>query len=287
MIRFFTPERRKSAGYWLAELGIVVAGVLIALYAQQWDSDRQAKKRGAAAVELIRSEILKNSKVQMERIALHACQRDRLATIATKIARGDTEWADFAYPPDPTRLTTIRRIYRPVLRNFGKDAFEGAVASGTLDVMEPERQISLGNIYRQYAHADAMQREEYALATRLDSLTVGGPIEPPEKRQLLGTIALLDRSNGLSTTLAMQNLSTLRDLGMYPTDKQLRAWKKSVAEEDVSTGLINFARARYLRRLRRSHRLRLRETSSFAKIHSVTGDRRKIVSTIAAGGRQR
>jgi len=244
MIRFFTPERRKTAGHLLTELGIVVAGVLIALYAQQLDSDRQAKKRGAAAVELIRTEMFSNSKLQMERIALHACLRDRLATIATKIARGDTDWAAFAYPPDPTRMTTIRRIYRSVFRPYNKDAFEGAVASSSLDVMDPGLQISLGRLYRQYDLADALQREEYALATKLDSLAVGGLIELADQRQFLGTIALLDRSNSLATIMAMQNLSTLQDIGMYPTDEQLREWKKSVADKDLSTGSINIARNR-------------------------------------------
>lgn len=244
MIRFFTPERGKSAGHWLAELGIVVAGVLIALYAQQWASDWQAKKRGAEAEERIRNEIFQNSKVQMERIAIHACQRDRLATIATKIARGDDDWADFAYSLDSTGLWKARRIYRPVSRTYAKDAFEGAIASGSLDVMEPERQVTLGRLYSQYAKADAIQQEEYALAARLDSLTVGGPIEPAEQRQLLGTIALLDRYNGFSTLMAMQSISRLRDVGMYPTDTQLREWRKSVAEEDVQLGLINVARER-------------------------------------------
>ena len=244
MIRFFTPARRKNAGHWLAELGIVVAGVLIALYAQQWDSNRQAKKRGAEAVELIRNEMFQNSKLQMERIALHACQRDRLAAIATKIARGDDDWADFAYSLDSTGLWKTRRIYRPISRIYAKDAFEGAVTSGSLDVMEPERQVTLGRLYRQYTTADAIQQDEYALAAKLDSLTVGGPIEPAEKRQLLGTIALLDRYNGLSTLLAMQSISRLRDVGMYPTDTQLREWRKSVAEQEVQLGLINVARER-------------------------------------------
>lgn len=38
-------DQRKTVSHWLAELAIVVAGVLIALYAQQWDSERQAALR--------------------------------------------------------------------------------------------------------------------------------------------------------------------------------------------------------------------------------------------------
>lgn len=244
MIRFFTAERRKGAGHWLAELGIVVAGVLIALYAQQWDSDRQAKKRGAESEVRIREEMFANSWLLMERLAIHNCQRDRLATIMTKIARGDDDWNDFAYLLDSGGLWTIRRIYRPVSRNYNKDAYEGAVASGSLDMMEPERRVALGGTYRQYAKAEAIQQEEYALAARLDSLTVGGPIPPSEKRQLFGTIALLDRYNGLSTLIAKQSLASLKDLGMLPTSSQLRLWKESSAEDDSQTGLINVARER-------------------------------------------
>ena len=48
-------------------------------------------------------------------------------------------------------------------------AFESAIASGSLDVMEPEQQVPLGRMYRQYAKADAIQQEEYALAARLGS----------------------------------------------------------------------------------------------------------------------
>jgi len=35
--------------------------------------------------------------------------------------------------------------------------------------MEPEQQVPLGRMYRQYAKADAIQQEEYALAARLGS----------------------------------------------------------------------------------------------------------------------
>ena len=39
MINLFSTERRRQAGHWLGELLVVVLGVLIALYAQQWASD--------------------------------------------------------------------------------------------------------------------------------------------------------------------------------------------------------------------------------------------------------
>jgi len=244
MIRFFTPERRKTAGHWLAELVIVVAGVLIALYAQQWDSDRKSKKRGAEAEERIRVEIASNARVQLERLAIHACLRDRLKTIADKIRHGDNNWDALVFQPDGTSLWTFPRIYRAPSRNYGSDAFQGAVSSGAIEVMEPGRQVGLGGMYRQYAKAAEINREEYAFAAQLDALTLGEPLDPAEKQRILATVALLDRYNGLSALIARQSLTNMKSLGFWPTPKELLSWMKYVNGNDTRRGGTTIARER-------------------------------------------
>ncbi len=84
-------EHRRAIAHWTMELVIVVAGVLIALSAQQWAQERSSRTRSTAADARIRHELQNDVFLGVERIALHACLKQRLVTLAEglRARRGD------------------------------------------------------------------------------------------------------------------------------------------------------------------------------------------------------
>ena len=226
VIDLFASERGRRAGHWFGELLVVVVGVLIALYAQQWASDRQSRKAATDAEARIRDEIYGNAFSDAERVALHHCLQQRLKQIADRVNGGTSDWAGFAYDFTDNDMFLVRRIYRTPSRSWIDDAYRGALTSGALDSVAPERRASWSALYRQYLKSQQVNIEENGLAPNLNSLSIDGVVRPEDRRQLLQLVAGLDRYNGLITLIARQNFDTIRELGYRLSDKERGAMQR-------------------------------------------------------------
>lgn len=232
MINLFSTERQRRAGHWLGELLVVVIGVLIALYAQQWASDRQSRKAAASAEARIRNEIYSNAVYEAERIALHGCVQLRLQQIAERVNRGADDWKTFAYEYRDNGLFLVRRIYRTPSRSWNDDAYRGALSSGALDSVAAERRAQWSALYRQYAKSQVLNTQENELSPNLNSLSLDGSVQPEDRRHLLQMVAQLDRYNGLMTLISRQNFESIKSLGYRLTAKERSELETSLASPD-------------------------------------------------------
>lgn len=240
MLRFFTARRRRQAGEWLVELLIVVFGVLIALYAQQWASERQSRKAAVDAEARIREEIYANVVNSVERIVLHQCLRDRLGEIARRLNAGTNDWRQFAYDYTDNDLFLVHRIYRTPSRGWSDDAYRAALANGALDSVSPERRAMWSSIYGSFAKSQDLNLQEHERTTGLNSLWLNGAVLPGERRELLQMVARLDRDNGLITLIARQAVEYLNTLGYRLSDKERAALETELnykATENSNTSL--------------------------------------------------
>ena len=222
------------------ELLVVVFGVLIALYAQQWASERQSRKAAVDAEGRIREEIYGNVVNSIERIALHRCLRDRLGEIAERLNRGTDEWKAFAYDYTDNDLFLVRRIYRTPSRGWSDDAYRGALANGALDSVSPERRAMWSSIYGSFAKSQDLNLQEHERTTGLNSLWLSGAVLPGDRRELLQLVARLDRDNGLITLIARQAVQYLNTLGYRLSEKERAAFEKELnnkAPENSNTSL--------------------------------------------------
>lgn len=213
VIGLFSAHRARQAGQWLGELLIVVFGVLIALYAQQWASDRQSHRAATEAEERIRAEIYANAYNDAERVGLHLCLQQRLRTIGERLTSGAGGWREFAYDYDDNGLFFVRRVYRTPSRSWIDDAYRGALTSGALDSVDPQRRALWSSLYRQNLKSQQLNSEENSLAPNLNSLSLDGVTQPEDRRSLLKQVAGLDRYNGLIAVISRQNLETIKELG--------------------------------------------------------------------------
>ncbi len=236
MLRFFTARRRRQAGEWLMELLVVVFGVLIALYAQQWAGDRQSRKEATDAEARIRDEIYRNAYNTAERIALHGCLQNRLKQIADRVNDGAEDWKDFAYEYSDNDLFLVRRVYRTPSRSWIDDAYRGALSSGALDSVAPERRARWSALYRSFAKAQDLNTQESDLAPNLNSLWLDGAVRPEDRRELLQLVAHLDRDNGLITLISRQNFGAIKALGYRLTDEERGKMQKALYETVARAG---------------------------------------------------
>ena len=229
MLGRVTARRRRQAGEWLVELLIVVFGVLIALYAQQWASDRQSRKAAMDAEARIRDEIYGNVANSVERISLHQCLQQRLEQIAERLNAGTNDWKTFAYDYTDNDLFLVRRIYRTPSRSWSDDAYRGALTNGALDSVSPERRALWSSLYRAFAKSENFNVQENDRTSGLNSLWLNGTVLPGDRRELLQLVARLDRDNGLMTLIGRQTIEYVNTLGY-----RLSAEERAALEKDLN-----------------------------------------------------
>lgn len=231
-------------GQWLVELMIVVFGVLIALYAQQWANERQSRAAAKDAEVRIREEIYGNVAMSVERIALHRCLRERLGQIAERLNAGSNDWKAFAYDYTDNDLFLVRRIYRTPSRSMSDDAYRGALASGALDSVPVDRRAMWSQLYGAFAKMQMVNTQEHERTSGLNSLWLNGDVLPGDRRHLLEVVARLDRDNGLITLISRQNVEALRELGYRLTDQEREAYREQLLNKALDSSNTSIAMRR-------------------------------------------
>ena len=194
------------------ELLIVVAGVLIALSAQQWAEGQSSKKRAAAADARIRAELRSNLLLGVERIALRGCLQQRLVTLADGLSGGKSDWTELRMARSADSPLAFSRMYRVPDRNWRTTEYQGSLANGGLDSVSPERSGLIADMYSQVRSQQTYNEEELRLASELGSLQFRQPIVGSDRVRLLANIVRLDLLNSTMVLMAQQQIKSFRQL---------------------------------------------------------------------------
>src|SRR3954470_12461692 len=87
MLRRLSADQKRSVAHWIMEFVIVVAGVMLALWLQQWDQRRRARAEMQAAEESIHDEIREALKSLIWRKAISKCHQDRIELLQAGLLR--------------------------------------------------------------------------------------------------------------------------------------------------------------------------------------------------------
>jgi hypothetical protein len=226
--------RKHVIAHWAMELLIVVAGVLIALGAQQWAQDRASKQGAARAEARIREELATNVLLGVERITLNNCIKQRLSRLANELTASRREWSDFHVPEDKVSQTAFREIYRVPSRVWVSTEYNGSLSNGHLASLAPERATQLANAYAQVEDQQSRNEEEARLSAQLGILQFNQSLSVAERNSLLATLARLDWLNGVTVIVARQNIEAYRALGYRMSAKEINGlrqfWSKHLLE---------------------------------------------------------
>jgi hypothetical protein len=227
-------RHRQVIAHWAMELLIVVAGVLIALGAQQWAQDRSSKQSAASAEARIREELTTNVLLGVERITINNCIKQRLSRLANELTANRREWSDFRIAEDMVGQTAFREIYRVPSRVWVSTEYNGSLSNGHLASLAPERATQLANAYAQVEDQRARNGEEARLSAQLGLLQFNQSLSIAERNALLATLTRLDWLNGVTVIVARQNIEAYRRLGYRMSVKEMRGlrqfWSKHLVE---------------------------------------------------------
>ena len=199
LLRRLTDGQKRNAGHWAMEFVVVVAGILVALWLQQWVERRGELAAMRAAEQAIQDEVNETLLSLMWREAISQCHRDRAQLLQTRLLSSGTHWAGLKENTLTSALGTLPgsvspSVYQRPVDTFTNSAWTSALATGALGPMDRKR---FGNLVALYDQIDLMRRTreiEDEAAAQLSPLGHDLQLTPELRAEMLRAVYNVDRS---------------------------------------------------------------------------------------------
>ena len=216
-------DGKTTARLFVFEMFVVVAGVLIALGAEQLVSDWRWQGEVRDSNRRISDELGYNLVNAYERLAINDCLEPRLAELRDELIKGEPMWTSSrarfetdiyhqAFPP----------VYRTPNRPWPKNAWETALNGETLGHFRPKRVAQFAALFDEVSGLQRSQAEELDVAASLGDLAFAGPISASERRANLKLVAKLSALNARIVFQSQVVLKNAADAELSPDPKYLR-----------------------------------------------------------------
>lgn len=157
------PTQMEGLRGFLAEVGIIVLGIVIALaldQAVEWNYWREQANRTEKALQ---AELKANFVFAYERRVLDTCVNNRIAFLRDKLLEPGAHWEGVALRDSGSgfyRATAMPPVFRVPFRPRRTEAWQTALASGVLNHMPSQRVAIYARIYDQVAMMKQTQDAE-------------------------------------------------------------------------------------------------------------------------------
>jgi hypothetical protein len=207
-----SPPHGWQAVWW--ELGIVTAGVLIALTAGEVVQSLNWREQVGEARRAMDTQLLDSKFAAIERIQNSKC-------LARKLDRLDTLLAEETMPK-----VDLKGLQ--ALRLWPTSSWEAASASGAVARMGPEQRNTYAQIFSANSSIGLLNQEEYRIAASVRSLERHRELTETSRDRLAQDISRLRSLNGILTLAARQWLDLAKPLNLKLEDADYAALRKQV-----------------------------------------------------------
>lgn len=191
--RAFSDESKKSLRHWGMEFVVVVLGVLLALWAQEWAEGRAAAKRNDEALGSLHNE-LKIMQVQAaQKVILDRCIAEQWDKVRDALLRGGDEWPGMAAPGSQARGERMPGPLIYPVANYAPDFIVRARDAGAFEDVPDAVRFAYDDLFYVMRVMDANTREMIDEIAALRPL--GGPLQldPSTRIEMLQHLARFDR----------------------------------------------------------------------------------------------
>ena len=244
MLRRLTADQQRSVRHWAMEFVVVVAGVLLALWLQQWGERRRAMQDMADAESAIHDEIRGSLENLIWRKAISQCHIDRAKQLKTMLLAGGSRWPGLTENAlienslsEATGVqTVVQGVYQRPFDAYATAAWDSALTTGALAPMDRQRFAKLTAIYAQLQFLTETQERENQAATTLSALAQPQELTPDSRTMMLGALYQVDTSRFMflyqgATALA----SRMQELG-WNDKAEIDRWIAEGEAEDRKQG---------------------------------------------------
>jgi hypothetical protein len=202
MLRKLNPEQQRNIRHWAMEFVVVVAGVLLALWLQEWGERRRALQDMADAEDALHDEVSEALRNLIWRQAISQCHIDRAEQLKNMLMAGSSRWPGLtenaltqnSISQATGVQTVIQGVYQRPYEPFSTAAWNSALTTGALAPMDRHRFSKLTALYAHVQFlSDNLERENQA-ATTLSALALPQELTPDARTRMLGALYQLDTS---------------------------------------------------------------------------------------------
>jgi hypothetical protein len=168
LLRRLTPEQKRSVRHWGMEFFVVLTGVLLALWLQEWGERRRALSDMRVAEAAIHDEVRSALETLMWREAISDCHLQRLQQLKDMLLKSGSAWPGISesavLQTSVGEATGIETVVPSVYDRPGDPiktaAWTSALTTGALAPMNHDRFARLTGLYHTiYLLNDNWQRE--------------------------------------------------------------------------------------------------------------------------------
>ena len=200
MFLWLSKDRRTSVLHWGMELIVVVVGVLLALWAQQWAEGRAERERMNLALDAVHTEARDNMALLMFKQSLDRCLIERETLIRDGLLAPRDDW------PGITENAIVYEVVGPLKQNpvhgvmarqgdpLKTAAFRSALTTGALTPLERERLDDLNALYAMFDQINAEEDKGDRSIRTLAALAHPIRLTPEIRAEMLGALYSADRN---------------------------------------------------------------------------------------------
>lgn len=242
--RNLTAEQRRTIGHWLMELVIVVAGVLIALWLQQWGEQRRAAQDMKAAEDAVHDEVRASLQSLLWRQAISKCHIERAELLKSMLLKPGSHWPGMTENAllavsigDASGVpTVVQGVWTRPHDAFTRSAWDSALTTGALAPMDRKRLSTLIALYDQIEFLAANRDREHLAASTLSSLAFPQELTPETKTRMLQALYEVDSSRFMFAFSIPEFIGHMRELGWNDKaeiDRFIREEDAALREERI------------------------------------------------------
>jgi hypothetical protein len=197
----------------LKEWGIIVLGVLTALFAEQAVQSVEWRHKVGAAIEDMKQELsVADGPESYARLAMHACINTRLSAIREAVETGNRQ----------SSRRAIDTVWLPK-RTYDSFAHDSAVASDVASHMPATEMFNFRIVYSLVPELNRLQDKELSDLAELRALpSTGGDLQQSEKVAVIHAVEALQLDNDRMGRAAAFTLRHMGDVGAGLSDESLR-----------------------------------------------------------------
>lgn len=205
LLRKLSADARRTISHWAMEFVIVIAGVLIALWLQDWAERRQALQVMSSAEGAIHEEVRSALKILIWRKTISRCHFDRAERLKTMLLTNGSRWPGIdenALMQNSVRdvtgvRTVVPSVYPRPTDPFMSAAWNSALTTGALAPMDRQRFEQLTQLYAQIQFLTANSDRENRAASTLSALAFPQELAPETRTRMLEALYEIDNSRFL------------------------------------------------------------------------------------------
>ena len=244
------PRQKRNLKHWGMELVVVVIGVLLALWAQEWVNGQGEAKEHRAAIEALNREIDISTALFARSIMADRCTKERIKFLKSKLEEPGEDWA--GVPPMGSIEKSNPGAF-PYVLPYPTDLFstathERARATGAFDTLKPDQALHYEEIFLTMTDVIRANDEMASISEQLAPLAAPGRINSAKRLELLQLLSRADSNRIAMRGHSRAIVGEARALGLSPKKRgeefmkiyfrpqRVRPFGECVQEFDFETG---------------------------------------------------